>query len=348
MKYRLMSILCCPVCSGKLTLTVHEERNVSFTQSAEKPFRDLACPHTDIGDCAQCATKDIREGRLDCQSCRESYPIMNGVPRMLPGSTPGALPREYRQVARHFQSQWQYWGRLKKSFGRDIQGSLDYLLWTLTPKGTVPEFFERKLILDAGCGHGKYLKALSQRNAEVIGIDITRAIDVCEEYLGNEANVHLVQADVIHPPLRPESFDYVFSNGVIHHTPDTLAAFHALAKLPKKKGVYAVWVYPFRSKFWDALQTNLRKISTRLPPGLLKVLSYIPVPLLSLPGFRAYSGTSLKNASWAECAQVVFDFYGPKYQTHHTESEVAGWFEEEHYEGIHFGPDPTSVIGQRI
>jgi uncharacterized protein YbaR (Trm112 family)/2-polyprenyl-3-methyl-5-hydroxy-6-metoxy-1,4-benzoquinol methylase len=380
MKYRLMGVLCCPLCSGNLKLTVLEERNVSFRRSAnvaqgEKPYGALSCPHADEGDCVECATKDIREGILRCKSCSQFFPIVNGVPRMLAASINqfpdflskwqtllerefgretvaermrSTLHREYRQVARHFQSQWQYWGKLKKSFGRDVQGSLDYLLWTLTPEDSAPEFFEKKLILDAGCGHGKFVKALSRKNAEVVGIDITRAIDLCEDYLGEEANVHLIQADVIHPALRRESFDYVFSNGVIHHTPNTLAAFQSLAKLPKKNGVYAVWVYPFRSKWWELVQTNLRQVTTRLPPSILKVLSYIPVPLLSIRQFRAYSGTSLRNASWAECAQVVFDFYGPKYQTHHTEREVTGWFESEHYERIHVGPDPTSVIGKRL
>ena len=95
------------------------------------------------------------------------------------------------------------------------------------------------------------------------------------------------------------------------------------------------------------IQQGLRSITTKLPPKLLLALCYVPVPLLSIPGLGAYSGTSLKNSSWSECAQVVFDFYGPKYQTHHEDEEVIGWFAEEGYERMGTGPDPLSVFGFR-
>jgi SAM-dependent methyltransferase len=257
------------------------------------------------------------------------------------------LAFEYRQVVRHFQTQWQYWGDHSKNFGRDIQQSLEFLRWTLVPRNAGPSFFDQKLILDAGCGHGKYLSALSDKNVEVVGMDITRSIDLCQRLVGDRDNIHLVQGDVIHPPFAKASFDYVYSNGVIHHTPDTRRAFRALAALPKTSALYAVWVYPYRAKWWDVTQHSIRSITTRLPPGLLRALCYIPVPLLSIPGIGAYSNTSLKTASWAECAQVIFDFYGPKYQTHHTQEEIESWFREEGYNGIEFGPDPLSVIGVR-
>src|SRR5437016_14435142 len=89
MKYRLMRLICCSACSGELSLTVLEERNVSFNQSTSpgvKPYRALTCPHADTGDCVECSTKDIREGILRCRSCSQFFPIVNGVPRMLTDS----------------------------------------------------------------------------------------------------------------------------------------------------------------------------------------------------------------------------------------------------------------------
>src|SRR5437016_383468 len=111
MKYRLMSLLCCPVCSGHLKLTVLDERKISFKQSAnvahgEKPYRTLACPHGVVGDCEECSTKDIREGILRCQECSEFFPIVNGVPRMLAASI-NQFP--------DFVSKWQT--ELKREFG---------------------------------------------------------------------------------------------------------------------------------------------------------------------------------------------------------------------------------------
>jgi SAM-dependent methyltransferase/uncharacterized protein YbaR (Trm112 family) len=374
MKLSLLSVLRCPDCESQLQLRVLQQREkLSDSKRSPARFRVTHCAHRDSGECDDCARVDVQEGLLTCASCSAVFPIVNSVPRFLPGAiktfpeiqerwasqlnsgnNSGSEPiqgregldSEYRQVVRHFQTQWKYWGRHSKNFGRDIQQSLEFLQWTLAPKAS-PDFFDRKLILDAGCGHGKYLAALSAENVEVIGMDITRSIDLCQELVGDRENVHLVQGDVIHPPFAKGIFDYVYSNGVIHHTPDTRRAFRSLAALPKTGATYAIWVYPYRAKWWDFTQQTIRGVTTKLPPGLLRALCYIPVPLLSIPGIGAYSDTSLKTASWGECAQVIFDFYGPKYQTHHTPEEIARWFQEEGYGGVTFGPDPLSAIGVR-
>ncbi len=376
MKYAFASLLKCPSCRSDLKLQVLEERTVQFkTTGKQAEFAALHCPHTQQGSCDECKNKDIVEGTLQCNApkCKALFPIVGSVPRMLPNSmaqfpefvskwkaklekengfkstrTQSELDREYQQVVRHFQSQWKYWGRLKRSFGRDIDASVNYLLWTMAPPGANKEFFDNKLMLDAGCGHGKFLIGLSQMRAQSVGIDITRAIDLCQDLVGDQANVHLVQGDVIHPPFTEGVFDYVYSSGVIHHTPDTRKAFKSLAKLPHKDGVYSVWVYPFRQKWWELTQGSIRAVTTRMPPRLLKALSYVPVPLLSVPKLRAYSGTNLSNSSWEECAQVVFDFYGPKYQTHHSEEQIQAWFREEGYTDLANGPDPTSVTGRKL
>ena len=68
---------------------------------------------------------------------------------------------------------------------------------------------------------------------------------------------------------------------------------------------------------------------------------------LSIPGWGAYSGTSLKTASWRQCAQVIYDFFGPKYQTHHTKAEVRAWYQEEGFEAPWFGPNALSAAAKK-
>ena len=55
MKQKLMHILACPVCKGDLQLTVEEERD-----------------------------GDVRSGSLFCSHCQHSYPIVGGIPNLLP------------------------------------------------------------------------------------------------------------------------------------------------------------------------------------------------------------------------------------------------------------------------
>jgi hypothetical protein len=136
-----------------------------------------------------------------------------------------------------------------------------------------------------------------------------------------------------------------FSNGVLHHTASTRRAFAAVAGLVGTPGYMGVWVYPIRHRAWEWTQRALRALTTRTPRGLLHRLCYLAVPLLSVA--RAYSGTSLARASWRQCAQVVFDFYAPRYQWHHRPDEVVGWFREEGFVDVRVMPDPLSVTGTR-
>ena len=71
----------------------------------------------------------------------------------------------------------------------------------------------------------------NETGAEWVGADISDAIDVARERLGGFGGTHFVQADVLDLPFRPESFDVVFSEGVLHHTPSTERALKALVPL---------------------------------------------------------------------------------------------------------------------
>lgn len=164
-------------------------------------------------------------------------------------------------------------------------------------------------MLDAGCGHGMYMRCLAEWGAEVVGLDVGTAVRQSYNSIRGFSNAHGLQADVLAPALKPGTFDYVFSNGVIHHTSDTRLAFQQLASLVRPGGYLGVWVYPFRNPIWEGTQRAIRAVTTRLPPRVLRSLCYLPVPLLEL--FPAYSGTSLRTATWRQCAQVVFDFMLP-------------------------------------
>lgn len=361
MKHTLTRILGCPTCRGRFAALAVEEEDIKRTDHGV-----VSSKRSDLN-------KEIRSGLLVCQNCKDAYPIINYVPRLLensyqdhystidswrdflrqkfgyelePISERSDIGNHYGQTIKHFDDQWDNFGHLKRSYGRDISASLDYLLRNHTPSGSNIDFFKDKVILDAGCGHGKYLQALSQLRCEVIGLEITDAVDYINGEIINTSNAHVVQASVMTPPFQTQSFDFVFSLGVVHHTPNTKVSFDALAVLPKIGGYFSVWIYPFRSRLWEFTQNNIRKITTRLPSKLLYYLSYIPVPLLSV--FRAYSGTSLANSNWAECAQVVYDFYGPKYQWHHTLEEIEQWYSANHYNALEFNPGPISTCARKI
>ena len=352
MQPRLLTVLRCPVTLEPLDLEIIEQTEV---------FRDTTRASGALVPSAEDREPEVIAGWLTAAKSGYRYPIVDGVPRLLvdtrlarptdPTGSPNApdqsLSSEYRQTVEHFRTQWENYAEEEKIFGRDVEASWRYFRETLCPPDVSDDWFRGRSILDAGCGHGKYVDALSRRGIEVFALDITPEVGRVYRKFHRRSNVHVVQANILHPPIAHGTMDYVFSNGVIHHTPNTRGAFHALGRLVRNGGYLAVWVYPFRSPAFDTVSQFLRSFTTRMPRAVLRPLCYLPVPLLSIPGWEAYSKTSLRNASWRECAQVVYDFFGPKYQTHHTPAELSQWYLEDGFEIPWIGPDPLSAAARK-
>ena len=168
------------------------------------------------------------------------------------------------------------------------------LLWSRTGHTSVPqlgwtiETFAGSQSLTAGAGPGRPTRQIAEHGAAaVVGVDINEAVDEAFAYTKDLPNVHILQANLFSLPFKKQRFDLVWSNGVIHHTPDARGAHAALTEYVKPGGLLYVWVYakrfnPFRftKDVLDALRV------TRLPePILLRIataFSYISVGLLAV------------------------------------------------------------------
>jgi len=127
--------------------------------------------------------------------------------------------------------------------------------------------------LDLGCGFGRHIYNAAKFGAEMIGVDISEAIESTRANTNDLPNVHLVQADVYHLPIRHGVLDFAYSIGVLHHTPDPEAAFRCLVPLVKSGGSVFVWVYSKSRTFWNFGLQCVRAVTTRLPKRLQKGLS---------------------------------------------------------------------------
>lgn len=202
--------------------------------------------------------------------------------------------------------------------------------------------------MEVGCGHGRFVKILNEFDCENIGLDLSPSIDLVYEIIKDKPTAHVIQANLMNSPLKEESFDYVWSHGVLHHTPSTKEAFNIVSKLPKKHvGWLYIWVYPKGGFIWEYGFKFIRSITTALPPKLLYYISYALVPFLYIvPAYN--ERVNLSNMSWSECALSVNDWLAPKYQWHHTKEEVVSWFEECGYKDIEILPaNGVGVTGIR-
>ncbi|NLO91931.1 MAG: methyltransferase domain-containing protein [Elusimicrobia bacterium] len=287
----------------------------------------------------------LESGFIVCSACHARYPVNEGIPSLLADGSHLGLA-----------------GKTSDSF------SMEWLNYNASPEEdrkifleesqTEPEFWKGRVVLDAGCGMGRYSLVARSLGAEVVAADYSRSVLRLVTASRNDAGLHVVRCDLLQPPFKPEVFDAAYSHGVLHHTADARAAFKSVAASVKRGGYLSVWLYgkagswrnfrtnPLRSsrKFLEPLKfmvwifvgirgfysDAMRFFTTRLPAGVCYALSYplawlgaVPVvKYLTFSAHRDYKIRFFEN----------FDWISPPYQTHHTKEELAGWYEQAGFE----------------
>lgn len=193
------------------------------------------------------------------------------------------------------------------------------------------------LVLDAGCGGGRYALLLGKAGARVIGIDLSSAVEMAAKICTELPDVLIVQGDLTAPPVAEAGFDFVFSIGVLHHGPAPREAFSAIARRVRPGGRLSVWLYRKNSLPQELINKALRFVTTRLPSPVLEklcvplaVLGSIPLVNRSLNKVFNFSN----HRDWTLRVCDNFDWYAPKHQSHHTAAELRSWFLEEGFEEV--------------
>jgi SAM-dependent methyltransferase len=218
--------------------------------------------------------------------------------------------------------------------------------------GFSPEELNGKTILDVGCGMGRFAQVAADHGARVVGVDLSVAVEAANANLGTLPNTAFLQADVFKLPLKPESFDLIYSLGVLHHTPDTRAAFCELPRLLRPGGKLAIWVYTDELTPRYLVADLLRRITSRMPPRRLLSLCRIAIPLgrVYRNRFGKYLLPILPASQHPDPEWRVldtFDWYAPRYQWKHSAPEVESWFSEVGLIDVDRHPVPVSVSGRR-
>lgn len=99
------------------------------------------------------------------------------------------------------------------------------------------------VVLDLGCGSGRWAKYLSNKVKLIEAIDPSNAIFAASKLLKTEKNVRISKASVDNIPFDDNSFDFAISLGVLHHIPDTDLALKKLVKKVKINGHVLIYLY---------------------------------------------------------------------------------------------------------
>jgi SAM-dependent methyltransferase len=244
MKRRLLHLLACPLCGGDLGL-----RDASIDAEGGS---------------------EIVSGDLVCSACSSRFPIRDGVPRLLPPD----LSSVQEKTAGAFGFQWQQFTELYDQY------EAQFLDWI---EPIQPEYFRDKIVLDAGCGNGRHAYYAARYGArEVVGMDLSAAVDTAYANIGRMPNAHVIQGDIYNPPFKRSAdgtagpFDFIYSIGVLHHLPDPEAGFRSLVRFLQRGGAIFAWVYGRENNgvvhgFINPLRTML---TSRMPPALLPAIAW--------------------------------------------------------------------------
>jgi SAM-dependent methyltransferase len=307
LKEKLLSYLVCPSCNGPLDLSV-----------------------------AQAEQQEIMEGALRCGACGASFPIRSGIPRF---ANLADVEHDKRATAANFGWQWQHFTQ------EDTRYAEQFLGW-IAP--VTPEFFRDKVVLEGGCGKGRHTQLAARWGAqEVVGIDLSVAVETAFAATRSLPNVHIVQADIYHLPLA-RKFDYAFSVGVLHHLPDPRGGFLSLAAKVKSGGHLTAWIYGAENNEWIVRWVNpvREQITSRMDRRVLLHLSKVPATCLYLATKLVY-GPLNKNGStlarhlfyndylsaiapfgWREQHTIVFDHLVAPTAFYISRDEFEEWWRE--------------------
>jgi 2-polyprenyl-3-methyl-5-hydroxy-6-metoxy-1,4-benzoquinol methylase len=310
---KLLSTLRCPGCHGRLSL---------------------------VGTTTSGATISF-----ECTQCNEAFPVLDDIPRML--LTPmrealsgaGSASENDNHQVRTAQSFGYEWTRFPEMYAEWQQSFLDYMY----PHD--PEFFRGKRVLDAGCGNGRFAYYAAKYGAEVWAIDLGRAVEVARRNTEEAGSVQVVQADLHRPPFALESFDFIYSVGVLHHLPDPEAAFQNLLHYLKPQGEIQIYLYwrpegqPVKRVLLSII-TAARQVTTRLPHQAVYALAF-PAAVAAFTFFvwpyRILKATGLKslaqklpmkqyaNLPFRVCVNDQLDRFSAPIENRYTRQDVADW-----------------------
>ena len=141
-------------------------------------------------------------------------------------------------------------------------------------------WFKDKIALDGGCGGGRYTVALSRFGfKKVIGLDLSEKgiPDGFERIKGTpyEKTVEFIKGNVLEPPFEDNYFDFVFSNGVLHHTKHPLKGIEECHRVLKSGGrlwLYMWWEDGVINTYWNSSRAILKGINPLIMKNLLLTL----------------------------------------------------------------------------
>lgn len=252
---------------------------------------------------------------LVCRKCKQRFPVKKGIPVIFSSCSRMASEK----FVQTFYNQFPY----------NIDANENYSKENL-PVGQLPEYLfknvhKNQIIIDVGCGVGRYLRVLRYLDCSPIGVD--QSYQTLFEVKSEMKDVELLNASNLNLPLKDNFGDWIISAGAIHHTGDTRKAFEELVRICKPNGRIYLMVYRKWSNYYliySTVGSLLRLIYFSIPLG--KMFSrQVLMPLFNLVD----NLVNKKGRTLNKSISLYADYFLQPIATFHTNEQLAGWCKEE-------------------
>lgn len=139
--------------------------------------------------------------------------------------------------------------------------------------------------IGSGCGYDTYIMAKNNPSVEIVSIDLSDGVYKTRELTFGLENVQIIKCSVLDLPIKDNIFDFAYSFGVLHHTINPQKGLLEIARILKKESPVFLYLYEDHSENilkYLALKAImfLRKITIKIPPKILYILSFIASPFV--------------------------------------------------------------------
>jgi SAM-dependent methyltransferase len=281
------------------------------------------------------------------------------------------------QTFQSFKDKWEKNSNL--AFAQTLDENSDVFQWIVNRNGfsngiELADYLKgKKRILDAGCGNGRVTALLAKYadiDSEIVGIDLTAA-HVAAENLKDYQNVSIFQKDLLDNMNDIGSFDFIYSQEVLHHTANPKKSFDNLVNLLSSEGEIAIYVYKIKSPLREYADDYVRDIISGMSyeessKALEEITEFgrviaekgitIQVPKVDILGieageydlqrfmyhffFKAYWNDTFSRE---ENNAINYDWYHPQIASRHSLDEVLSWYRDNNLTVTHQFVDPYGI-----
>ena len=280
------------------------------------------------------------------------FKIKNSIPRFINKNS-----ENQQQTSDTFGYKW----KKRDTFENNVNKHMEF--WLNERYGEIKECFLKQFnhkpyVLDAGCGGGMsgmlFFKNI-MKDIYYVGADISSAVDVAaSRFLEKNYYCSFIQCDLTKLPFAKNSFDIIFSEGVLHHTDNTFDALASVSEYLKKNGKIYFYVYkkksPIREFSDDFIREKIQNLSSQEAWNQLLPLTKLgkligelnaeidikeKIDLLEIPSgkiniqrlfyWHIFKIFYRPEMSIEEMNHINFDWYAPKNAFRQSPEEVRSW-----------------------